>query len=109
MSDNLKDNEWHDIGNNNRMKTVLNGKIVVVAPRDLKQSVVPLFCPWCEFPMITREDGRSYRENSCCEKCDLHFGQVDIKDQPELLKASKEWKDYMEDRRKRSKPLIKLK
>ena len=105
------DTGWHNVGDDIRMKSVNNGKIVVIAPRDLHQTVIPLFCPLCTFPMITREDGHSYRKTNCCERCDLRWGRS-IRDHGEandLLKETAEWKEYIADRLKRSRQLIKLK
>lgn len=101
------DNKWHDIGNGKQIKSTSNGSVVVIAPKDLSQISVPLFCPLCEFPMVTIEDGNSYKKMKCCEKCELHW--TSYKDNLSLIKKSKEWKEYISNRLKRPKTLIKLK
>jgi hypothetical protein len=101
------DDKWHDIGNDKQMKIVRNGKVAVIAPKDLSKSVVPLFCPLCEFPMKTIEDSNSYKKMNCCEQCEIHW--TSYKDDFHLLKNSKEWKEYISNRVNKPKTLIKLK
>lgn len=112
-----KDNEleendqWESFGDNKQIKYLLDGKIIVIAPKALKQIIVPLFCPLCNLPMKTKEDGVSYRNLNCCEQCELHFGtaiKIEKKSIDEIKIGSK-WREYIVDRLNRSRKLLKLK
>jgi hypothetical protein len=71
-------------------------------------SMVPLFCPKCQFPMLTKDDSFSYREHKCCKHCSAAF----INEDKILVfpnKASEEWKSYMEQRKIQAKTRILIK
>jgi hypothetical protein len=88
-----------------------NEKVVVISSSSGLKNV-PLFCPICEFPMKTRDDGLSFRKVGCCLKCDNRWTStpgVDWKSQKTPNKNSVEWKDYIEERLKCDKTIINLK
>lgn len=99
------------MGGGAQLKIVRNGEVFVVAPTDLKETIIPLFCPLCHFPMLTREDGHSYRKLNCCDRCEMRWGSSKklLDEDFELVKKTDEWKEYVKDRLKRSRQLIKLK
>ena len=103
--------DWQSVGDGTRVKSLREGKVIVLAPDDLKLTVVPLFCPLCELPMLTREDGHSYRKINCCERCDMRWASTKeyLSEDFKLVKQTKEWKEYLKDRVIRSRQLIKLK
>jgi len=104
-------NQWEDLGDNTQIKSLAKGKIVVVAPKNLKNTVVPLFCSLCSLPMRTQEDGLAYKKHDCCEKCEMRWRSTKdfLEDDFGLIKQTTEWKEYIQKRRKQSVSLIKLK
>lgn len=89
--------EWTKLGDK-KIKVFFEGKIAVVAPKDMN-NIVPLFCPCCDFPMKTSDDSVSYRKVGVCNKCDGRWTNkpnVEWPDGPN--KSSKEWTQYINDR-----------
>ena len=96
---------WHKLNDKQVIKHLSNERIMVIAPKDFKELVIPLYCPLCEFPMKTKEDGLAYRKVELCEKCDYRWtGKVESLD-----KESQEWIDYLQERVLLSKPIINIK
>lgn len=77
------------------IKSLHNGKVVVISPVDCGKVIVPFFCPVCEYPMKQAEDAASFREFSCCRLCDLYWKRSGL-EIPE--KTSERWVAYMERR-----------
>lgn len=48
-----------------------NGSVFVI--RSENMITVPLYCPLCEMPMQTQDDGISFKELGCCYLCDLEY------------------------------------
>lgn len=95
--------------NNKIIKTLHNGKIVIILPDDSSNNV-PLFCPCCFLPMKTMEDTMSYRKNKVCMKCEERWTNkpgIIWPDGPD--KSSEDWKNYLETRRLLEKPIITFK
>lgn len=98
--------DWVETGNGRKMKMVANGKVVVVAPVDT-DSIVPLFCPCCERPMKTSDDGLAYRKVGVCHKCDERWTNKPNITWPEGPdKTSAEWIEYLELRSLLEKPTL---
>jgi hypothetical protein len=62
-----------------------------------KKETVPLFCPVCEFAMISSDDRNSYASYQCCYDCELRWAQSMRKSwldgwRPELCEIEKERK-----------------
>jgi hypothetical protein len=89
-------NEWQNIGNDKKIKTVLNGRVVVIAPTNT-ENIVPIFCSCCNFPMKTSEDSVSFRKYGVCEHCHNRWSNkpgVEWPTGPD--KNSDDWKTYIE-------------
>lgn len=102
-------NTWQNIGNGKKIKSLLDGKLVLIAPEDNK-SVVPLFCECCNYPMKTADDSISFRKYGVCNHCNerwTHKPGVEWPAGPD--KSSNEWKEYLDLRSKTSKPIITFK
>jgi len=69
-----------------------NKTLFVIAPKDFKKKLVPLFCPLCDFPMISKEDVSSYKKHNLCEKCSYKWEYKNIK----KIKGSEEFYEYLE-------------
>ena len=54
------------------MKILEQGKVIVIKPT-VHFTVVPLFCPVCQFPMKTSDDSSAYKTYECCDLCGLTF------------------------------------
>jgi hypothetical protein len=93
---------WSSFDSYREMKVVANGKVLVVRPSD-KTTVVPLFCPVCEFPMQNSDDSIAFRKKQCCNKC-LLFCRGDRNELP-----PEQWEEYLLERQNRAKPLFNLK
>lgn len=103
---------WKSLSNDKVIKTILNDKIILIALKDYKKIITPLFCPICEFPMKTKEDGISYRKLGCCEKCDNIWTNrpgIDWEKNIWPDKSSKDWQDYYNERVILSRPIINIK
>ena len=69
---------------------------------------IPLFCPKCKFPMLTKDDSFSYREHKCCHHCSYTFKtEKGVITFPE--KDSEKWKQYLANRKENSRPKINIK
>jgi hypothetical protein len=102
-------NEWSKTQNNKKMKVIAGGGIVVVAPTDTS-NVVPLFCPCCELPMKTSDDGLAYRKVGVCHKCDERWTNKPNVVWPEGPdKTSDDWKEYVKIRSLLEKPTLDFK
>ena len=100
---------WTETGDGHKMKLVANGKIAVVAPTDTS-SVIPLFCPCCELPMKTSDDGLACRKIGVCHKCDERWTNkpgVVWPNGPD--KESEDWDQYLELRSLLEKPTLNFK
>ncbi len=98
--------KWHSVGSGKSIKTLMNEKIVLLAPDDMS-NVVPLFCPCCEFPMKDIGDATSFRNVGVCRPCDNRWTNKPGVEWPQGPdKSTDEWKEYIEHRRKLSKPRI---
>lgn len=93
---------WSKFDSYREMKLLANGKVLVVRPADTG-TVVPLFCPWCKFPLRTSDDSLAFRKAGCCDKC-LLFSRGKPAEMPEV-----QWTSYLEERRNAPKQLIILK
>lgn len=51
-------------------------KIIILKPDQFDP--VPLFCPLCHFPMLTKEDAEAYRARKMCDYCYLFWGNREI-------------------------------
>ncbi len=98
----FKEDEWVSYDSYREIKSTKQGKILVIRPVE-RNTIVPLFCDICGFPMKTLEDSIAFRKSGCCERCDLHWSKKEID------KESEEWKEYMEVRVLSSKPNIQFK
>jgi hypothetical protein len=101
--------EWILIGKDRKIKSMLNDKLILVAPADTS-NVVPLFCPCCEFPMRSSEDGVSFRKQGVCSHCDNRWTNkpgVSWPAGPD--KSSEDWETYIKYRNTLSKPVITFK
>jgi hypothetical protein len=121
--DKCSDNDscWHSLNSNYQAKYECNGQVIVIRPKTYKL-VVPLFCPICEFPLTTADDASTFREHSCCYKCDLYWRRSyitrwedkSINDglgwRPSLDPLFwEQWLDYLKRRTILEKPTIKFK
>jgi tRNA(Ile2) C34 agmatinyltransferase TiaS len=103
---------WQNLNETQKMKTINNGKIIVIVAKDFEKTTIPLFCPVCELPMKSKEDGLSFRKHGCCEKCDNRWTDkpgIDWNNKKYPNKSSQEWVDYYIDRVILSRPIIKIK
>lgn len=95
------------------IKSLLDGKIVVVANDDETAIKTPLFCDICEFPMKTMEDSIAFRKAGCCNACDMRWGTPskdwDIKEGVYPKKDSEEWLEYIEIKSLSSRSIFILK
>lgn len=106
------ESDWKDLNDNQKIKFLQNGKIVVIANKNYEKTTLPLFCKVCEFPMKTKEDGISFRKVGCCERCDLRWSNTPGVDWENNLwpdKSTELWKEYYNERLIFSKPIINLK
>lgn len=102
-------NIWVKTDNDHKMKLVANGQIVVVSPVDVS-GVVPLFCPCCERPMKTLNDGLTYRKLAVCHMCDERWtNKPGVKWPQGPDKTTEEWKQYLELRSLLEKPSLNFK
>lgn len=104
--------DWKDLNSEQKMKMACNGKVIVIVSKDFEKTTVPLFCPVCEFPMKTKEDGLSYRKHGCCEKCDNRWTDtkgVNWSEGKYPDKTSEEWLEYYNYRLIMSRPIIRIK
>lgn len=101
---------------------IANGSVFVI--RSENMVTVPLFCPLCEMPMQTQDDGISFKELGCCYLCNLEYRpklleyQVVEDNQLEAqagrerafveIRADEKWSKYRERRVLRSKRTITL-
>jgi len=93
---------WSKFDSYREMKVVSDGKVLVIRPSDTT-TVVPLFCPLCEFSMRNSNDSIAYRKKQCCDKC-LLFCRGNKEDfTPE------QWEEYLQERQLMTRPLINLK
>jgi len=108
----LAEENWESLDDQREIKFTRDKKIAVIGPKGFKETVVPLFCPLCVFPMRTKEDSLAYHKRGVCEHCDMRWGssrRIARKNGPELIKKTKDWEDYIETRLKLNRPLINLK
>ena len=104
--------EWKDLNADQKMKTTCNGKLIIIVSKEFEKITVPLFCPICELPMKTKEDGLSFRKYGCCEKCDNRWTctkGIDWAEGKLPDKTSEDWQEYYTYRLIQSKPIINLK
>lgn len=95
-------NSWSPFDSYREMKIVSDGRILVIRPSDTT-TVVPLFCPLCEFPMQNSDDSIAYRKLQCCDKC-WSFARGSKNELP-----PEQWEEYLKERQNRAKPLFILK
>ena len=101
--------EWIIFGKERKIKTLLNEKLVIIAPVNT-DDIVPLFCPCCDFPMKTSDDSISYRKQSVCAHCSDKWGSKESISWPVGPDKTKDdWKEYIELRSLRSRPTISFK
>jgi hypothetical protein len=86
-----------------KIKSLCDGKLMVIYPEEYKLLIVPLFCPLCKFPMKTKEDSQEFRKRKLCEQCSYEFGSK------KPNKKSFIWTNYIERRRIQSRIILKLK
>jgi hypothetical protein len=101
--------EWQIIGNK-KIKSLHNGKVVVLVPNDYEQTVVPLFCSCCQFPMKTLDDSVSFRKVGVCNHCNEKWTNkpgVEWPSGPD--KTTQSWEEYIEFRAFIARPTINLK
>ena len=104
--------EWQDLNSDQKMKTTCQGKIIVIVSKDFEKNTIPLFCPICNFPMRTKEDGLAFRKVGCCEKCDNRWSSskgINWEEGKLPDKTSEEWIEYYNYRLIQTKPIINLK
>ena len=88
--------KWTETGNGHKMKLIAGGLIAVVSPTDTS-GIIPLFCPCCERPMKTSDDGLAYRKVGVCHMCDERWTN-----KPNVFwpggpsKLSVEWNAYID-------------
>lgn len=100
--------------NDKKIKTIGDGKVLVVYSKNSHKLKVPLFCPLCDFPMKTQEDASSYKNKGCCDKCDVYWRsdksfELGIKKFKELICTTDKWSEYYEHRNSLSKAIINIK
>lgn len=101
--------DWVESGTTRKMKLVAGGNVVVVAPSDTSD-IVPLFCPCCEHPMRTSDDGLAFRKVGVCHKCDERWTNSPGNEWPDGPdKNSNEWAEYLEIRALLERPTLTFK
>ncbi len=102
------DHDWISLSQTKEIKTIANGRIVVIRPTD--KLVVPIFCPSCTFPMSDSLDFLSFKEYKCCQHCELKFARTNPawKEgwRPDVNSTS--WTDYIKLREELYRPAIKF-
>lgn len=104
--------EWKNLNCDQKMKSIYNGKIIVIVSKDFEKITVPLFCPICDLPMKTKEDGLSFRKCGVCEKCDNRWSNkpgINWEEGKFPDKTSEDWLEYYNFRLIQAKPIINLK
>ena len=92
--------------------SVAGGAILLIRPKDHSSSIVPLFCPCCDFPMKTLEDSLSHRKHGVCAHCDnwwTNNRMVSWADGIMPDKTTDFWQEFIETRALYAKPILKLK
>ena len=79
--------------------------IFVIAPKNYEQSMVPLFCPLCEFPMIRKDDISEYKLHNLCSKCSYKWQGKNLK----KIIQTEEYEKYIEEREELERPQLNLK
>ena len=86
-----------------KIQSFFNDKIIIVIPKNYKKLIVPLFCKLCKFPMRTKEDVEEFHKRKVCEQCSFEFqGKLPSK-------KSKEWQNYIQNRRLKNRAIFNLK
>lgn len=91
------------------IKTILNGRAVVIRPPEFTPT--PLFCPLCDFPMKTIEDGIAHKQSGACSPCVDKWAfrkEFDLKKGLFPDKASDEWREYIVYRKQISRTSLKF-
>lgn len=102
-----KKKTWEKLNDTQIIKTleIANQTIFVIAPRDYKKKVVPLFCPLCTYPMNTKEDITAYKKHKLCERCSYKWEYKDIRN----IINREEYYEYLEILKELKKPKINFK
>lgn len=104
--------EWKPLNDRQKIKQIdlsNNQSVFIIVPNDYEDLVVPLFCPLCQLPMTTKEDTNSYKKHKLCEQCHYKWNvdgtPIDYKE----LTKQKEFKEYLANKKFRSRPNINIK
>jgi len=101
MSENNED--WVELDNTREMKKMNEGNVILVAPKEQRDFVVPLFCPLCLLPMKTQQDSEAYLADKTCHACHKTWANIEPIDF-----KSNEWKEYMEQRELLAKTILNI-
>jgi len=100
-------NNWKVLNERQLVKNIaVNTKqIFVIVPKNYKKLLVPLFCPLCCYPMITKEDIAAYKKDHLCEKCSYKWDYKNIK----KIINTKEYRSYLVNLQILKKPKLNFK
>jgi len=87
-----------------------NGKILLVFPSETN-SIVPIFCFICSFPMRTMEDSLAFRDKGCCSNCDMRWSRTKYGKWEDGWRPGVDtegWQDYLAYRKAISSNLVTL-
>lgn len=68
--------EWEPLNEHQVYKSELDGKVVIVAPKNHDELTIPLFCDICQFTIKTQMDVEAFKTAECCSTCKKEFGET---------------------------------
>lgn len=66
----MNNNEWQEFGKDKLIKYSEN-YIAIKPNSDFKTT--PIFCPLCNYPILTYQDSLSFKSDEVCEMCNLYW------------------------------------
>lgn len=95
--------DWETLSEHQVYRSELDGKVVIVAPRNHEELTIPLFCDICQFTIKTQMDVEAFKSSKCCDMCKKEFGET-----PEPDKTSDAFDEYIAKRENDSCSIINI-
>lgn len=97
---------------NHEIRALLNNKIILVYPKDIRDKNPPLFCPCCEMPLRNLEDSIAWKISRTCYYCNMRWSgvkDIDLINGVYPDKTTDVWAEYIEIKRISLKTVINFK